>query len=228
MSSFAEGLRLAQESFGCHLIGGDTDMTPGPLTIGVTIIGSVPAGTFVRRQGAARGDHVFVTGTIGDSALGLAIHSNASAFATLSADERAYLVGRYLRPAPRLGLAEALRTHASAALDISDGLLKDLSRLAGPFGLSLEFGRVPLSEAAKQALAHDPDVVQAVLGGGDDYELLVAVPHQSITAFRHGAEAAGIRVSDIGTLDADFPLSVIDDGGTPIEIRRLGYDHFSR
>jgi thiamine-monophosphate kinase len=228
MRAFAEGLRLAQESFGCHLIGGDTDMTPGPLTIGVTIIGSLPSGTFVHRQGAASGDHVFVTGTVGDSALGLAIHRNASAFATLSAAERAYLVGRYLRPAPRLGLAETLRAHASAALDISDGLLKDLSRLAGPSGLSLEFGRIPLSKAAQQALAHDPAVTQAVLGGGDDYELLVAVPPESITGFRQGAEAAGIRVSDLGALEADFPLSAIDDGGTAIEIGQFGYDHFSR
>ena len=228
MSAFAEGLRIAQESFGCHLIGGDTDMTPGPLTVGVTIIGAAPRGKFVRRQGAASGDHVFVTGTLGDSALGLAIHNDPSAFADLSADEREFLVRRYLRPEPRLGLTETLRAHASAALDVSDGLLKDLARLAGPLGLVLDFGRIPLSRAASAALMRDAAVVQAVLGGGGDYELLVAVHPAKAASFSRGADAAGIEVCDLGMLREALPLQVLDDHGTPIEVRQFGYDHFSR
>ena len=104
MKRFSDGLRSAQESFGCRLIGGDTDRTPGPLSIGITIFGSVPAGKFVRRQGAAAGDHVFVTGTIGDAALGLAVRRDPSAFdRVLSDDERAFVLGRYLRPQPPAG-----------------------------------------------------------------------------------------------------------------------------
>lgn len=228
MDAFAGGLRVAQDSFGCHLLGGDTDMTPGPLTVGVTIIGTVPAGKFVRRNGAAAGDHVFVTGTIGDSALGLAVHGNRSAFPDLSAEERDFLTQRYLRPEPRLALAETLRAHASAALDVSDGLLKDLARLAGPMGLSLAFDQIPLSMAATSALALDSTIIQAVLGGGGDYELLAAVAPAEIAAFRRGAEAAGIPVCDLGALRAAFPLQVLDAHGTPIEIGRFGYDHFSR
>ncbi len=95
MASFAQGLGAAQGDFGCHLIGGDTDMTPGPLTIGVTAIGTVPKGGFVRRRGASAGDHVFVTGTIGDAALGLAVHRDPTLFAEVLTDgDRSRLVGR--------------------------------------------------------------------------------------------------------------------------------------
>jgi thiamine-monophosphate kinase len=107
-------------------------------------------------------------------------------------------------------------------------LLKDLSRLAGPFGLSLEFGRIPLSAAAASALARDPAVVQAILGGGGDYELLMTIPPAAIPDFRKEAEAAGIPVRDLGVLSEALPLHVIDEHGTPIEVRRFGYDHFSR
>ncbi|MFA5956041.1 thiamine-phosphate kinase [Hyphomicrobium sp.] len=228
MSAFAEGLKSAQESFGCHLIGGDTDLTPGPLSIGVTIVGAVPQGEFVRRQGAAIGDHVFVTGTIGDSALGLLVHGDPSALPALTAEERAFLAGRYLRPMPRLALGPPLRAYASAALDISDGLLKDLARLAGPLGLTLDFGLIPVSRAAASVLAQDPTLTQAVLGGGDDYELLMAVPPASVAAFQRGAETAGIPVHDLGALQENIPLRVLDSDGTPIEVSRFGYDHFSR
>jgi thiamine-monophosphate kinase len=229
MSAFAEGLRLAQQSFGCHLIGGDTDVTSGPLSIGITIIGTVLSGQFVRRQGARAGHHVFVTGTIGDAALGLAVQKDRAIFPSLSHDARAYLSSRYFRPMPRLALAETLRAHASAALDVSDGLLKDLSRLAGPFlGLSLDFGLIPLSKAAASVLASDPTIAPTILGGGDDYELLVAVPAASVAAFRLGAESAGIEVSDLGPLEASAPLRVLRADGTRMEIRRPGYDHFSR
>lgn len=228
IGNFANGLRAAQDSFGCHLIGGDTDLTPGPLSIGVTIIGAVPSGKFVRRQGAAVGDHVFVTGTIGDSALGLRVHADPSAFPHLAVEERAYLESRYLRPTPRLALGETLRTHASAALDISDGLMKDLARLAGGLGLMLNFDLIPLSKAAASARACDPAVTETILGGGDDYELLVAVPPAAVVDFRHAAEASGVKVSDLGALDANISLQVVDADGTPIAVEQFGYDHFSR
>lgn len=228
IGNFADGLRAAQDSFGCRLIGGDTDMTPGPLSIGVTIIGAVPSGKFVRRQGAASGDHVFVTGTIGDSALGLRVHADRSAFPHLTAEQRAFLEERYLRPTPRLVLGDAFRAHASAALDISDGLMKDLARLAGGLGLTLEFERIPLSKAAAAARAHDPAVTEAILGGGDDYELLVAVPPAKVVDFTNAAAAAGVPVSDLGALDANIPLQVVDVDGTAISVETFGYDHFSR
>ncbi|MFT3731387.1 MAG: thiamine-phosphate kinase [Hyphomicrobium sp.] len=228
IESFAAGLKAAQENFGGHLLGGDTDLTPGPLSIGITMIGGVPSGRFVRRQGAAEGDHVFVTGTIGDAALGLLAHRDPAAFSGLTANERAFLAGRYLRPMPRLALAETLRAHARAALDVSDGLVKDLTRLAGSLGLALDFGRIPLSNAAAAALAADPEIAKTVLSGGDDYELLIAVPPSSVVAFRDGAAAAGVNVSELGVLRREPGLEIVDSRGRPIKIERSGYDHFSR
>jgi thiamine-monophosphate kinase len=229
MAKFAEGLGTAQDMFGCYLLGGDTDVTPGPLSIGVTMMGSVPAGKFVRRQGAAPGDHVFVTGTIGDAALGLAVRRDLSAFAdVLTDDERAFLVDRYLRPQPRLALAELLQANASAALDVSDGLLKDLSQLTGELGLSLGLGKIPLSEAVRAALTHDSNVAQTIVSGGGDYELLIAVPPSSAADFAHSAAEAGVQVSDLGTLEPDSALKVLDLEGLPMDVPRSGYDHFSR
>ncbi len=229
MAAFAEGLRAAQEVFGCHLIGGDTDMTPGPLSIGVTAIGRLPAGTFVHRRGAKAGDHVFVTGTIGDAALGLAIRRDPKLFGDILTDaDRSLLVSRYLRPSPRLGLAEALRAHASAALDISDGFLKDLARLSGNLGIDVRLDALPLSSPVRTALTCDAAVAGAILGGGDDYELLIAVPPGETEMFSRAAKLSGIRVSDIGTLEAGRPIAVFASDGTRIEPSRFGYDHFLR
>src|SRR5262249_29945217 len=128
LERFAAGLRAAQASFGCHLLGGDTDRRPGPLTISISILGEVEARHMVRRGTARPGDALFVSGSLGDAALGLALRKN-SGLATdwrLSPVEAEHLTNRYLRPQPRLGLGPALRDHASAAMDVSDGLAKDL------------------------------------------------------------------------------------------------------
>jgi len=225
MAAFAQGLGAAQQAFGCHLIGGDTDHTPGPLSIGVTAIGTVPKGAFVQRRGAKAGDHVFVTGTIGDAALGLAIRRDPRLFDHILSDaDKNLLVDRYLRPQPRLGLVEALRKHASAALDISDGLLKDLARLSGPLGLELKLEALPLSAPARAALASDGRVANLILGGGDDYELLVAVAPDQMAAFVRSA--GRLSVSDIGVLQTGVPITVIGRDGVRLEPDRAGYDHF--
>lgn len=229
MAAFAQGLAAAQKEFGCHLIGGDTDRTPGPLSIGVTAIGTLPAGAFVPRQGAAAGDHVFVTGTLGDAAVGLALHRDPELFANaLTEDDRKFLIDRYLRPKPRIALCQMLRAYASAALDISDGLLKDLVRLAGPLGITLQFEALPLSPPLRTALAGDARIADAVLAGGDDYELLIAVPPNGAEAFAQQAAHLGVFVSNLGVLQDGLPITVLGHAGTPIEAHRLGYDHFAR
>jgi thiamine-monophosphate kinase len=229
MAMFAGGLRAAQEEFRCRLIGGDTDLTPGRLSIGVTAIGTVPMGAFVHRQGAKARDHVFVSGTLGDAALGLAIRGDNKLFeGVLTEGDRSLLNGRYLRPLPRLGLAEALREHASAAMDISDGFLKDLARLAGSLGIGVRLDGLPLSPPVKAALAADARVADAILGGGDDYELLVAVPPGNVEGFIHSAAKSGINVCDVGVMQEGLPITVFDADGQPIEVQRFGYDHFSR
>jgi thiamine-monophosphate kinase len=170
-----------------------------------------------------------VTGTIGDSTLGLAIRRNASVFdKVLSEDDKRALIARYLRPQPRLGLASALRKHASAALDISDGLLKDLARISGALGIELSMETLPLSPAARRLLASDSRVASTILGGGDDYELLVAVPASAAKQFSRDAEAAGIPATDIGVLQAGIATTVFGGDGQPIQTDLAGYDHFSR
>ena len=225
MAAFAQGLSVAQQAFGCHLIGGDTDQTPGPLSIGVTPIGTVPTGAFVQRRGAKAGDHVFVTGTIGDAALGLQIRRDPTLFdRVLSDGDNRLLLDRYLRPQPRLGLAEALRKHASSALDISDGLLKDLARLSGPLGIELKLEALPLSSPMRAALASDARVANLILGGGDDYELLMAVAPDQIAEFT--SSVGRQSVADIGVLQMGIPITVIGRDGARIEPDRAGYDHF--
>jgi thiamine-monophosphate kinase len=185
LGNFAKGLGEASQAAGCQLLGGDTVATPGPLTLSITALGAVPQGKMIRRAGAKPGDALFVTGTIGDAALGLKIRQ-----AEVSGDplpdwaqklapaDRAFLVGRYLRPQPRLAAIPGLRAAASAAMDVSDGLVGDLRALLRASSVSgrIELADIPLSQAARAALDADPSLEETIFCGGDDYEILCAAP----------------------------------------------------
>src|SRR5450631_421835 len=149
LKAFARGLREDAEHYGCPLLGGDTDRTLGGITVYIAAIGTVPHGTMVRRMGARPGDLVVATGTIGDAALGLVLRQDANAAARWSLDAamREHLLGRYLLPQPRNAIAEALRLHASAAMDVSDGLAGDLAKLCRVSGVAADIAveKVPLS-----------------------------------------------------------------------------------
>ena len=229
MADFSAGLAAAQAAFGCHLIGGDTDHTPGPLSISITAFGRVPRGQMVRRGLASAGDHVFVSGTLGDAALGLKLRRSPDVFAdSLPALHRQHLLDRYLRPQPRLALASTLRTYASAALDVSDGLIKDAGRLAASAGarLTIQSADVPLSQAARAALAGDDCLWQSIVAGGDDYEILCAVPAAHVSAFVEAARAAPSIVTRLGVLEVGSGVSLNGPAGTPLQFSQLGYDHF--
>lgn len=232
MSGFVDGLRAAQARFGCHLIGGDTDRRPGPLTISITIVGSVPRGTMVPRGGARPGDALFVSGTIGDAGLGLAIARQTVLAKTwgLSQAEAEDLGRRYRRPEPRLALAGALRQYASAAMDVSDGLVKDLDRLLRASGVAgrLRAGDVPLSVAARKVAALAPERLAQLITAGDDYEVLAAVPQDKAAAFAAAAAAAGTPVAPIGdVLEGPSALAVTGPDGRPLPMPvRTGWDHF--
>ena len=174
LAAFAQGLAADAEHYGCPLFGGDTDRTPGPITVSIAMFGSVPQGAMVRRAGAKPGDRVLVSGTIGDAALGLAVRNDAGRDWKLDDAQREHLSSRYLLPQPRNALAEAVRKLASAAMDVSDGLVGDLAKLARVSGVAaaVEVARVPLSAAARAALAADPALIETVLTGGDDYEIV--------------------------------------------------------
>jgi thiamine-monophosphate kinase len=230
MRAFAEGLREAQTAFGCTLIGGDTDKVAGPLSIAVTVIGEVPTGRMVRRGTAKAGDLIFVSGSIGDSALGLHARTNGFArkFWPIDAEERTVITQRYLRPAPRLGLRVAVLSHASASMDVSDGLAKDLGRMAAASGVAatVQLTQVPLSTGGAKIAAAIVEWQTRVLSGGDDYEILCAIPPQRVAGFQKDATAAGVRVTEIGVFGSGAGLTILDQAGVPVVLDRTGWDHF--
>jgi thiamine-monophosphate kinase len=231
LSAFASGLGEDAGHYGCPLLGGDTVSTPGPLTVSITAFGRVPQGRMVLRSGARPGDRVMVTGTIGDAALGLAVLKGGAAAAGLANDTAAKdrLVGRYRLPQPRNALAAAIREYASAAMDVSDGLAGDLAKLCAASGVSaaIDVPRIPMSTEAADLLARGVVGIEALISGGDDYEVLCAVPEAACAAFADDARQAGVVLTSIGTMVAGTaPVRFLDAQGRGMELTRLSYSHF--
>jgi len=231
LTPFARGLGEDAGLFGCPLLGGDTVSTPGPLMISITAFGRVPPGKMVHRSGAKPGDRVVVTGTIGDATLGLAILRGGAATTTLADDavSKQMLVARYRLPQPRNALAMAIRDHASAAMDVSDGLAGDLAKLCAASGVSavVDAPSIPLSAAAAALLAGGAVGIESIVSGGDDYEILCAIPEGSFEAFAQAAGVAKVAVTSIGTVIADTSApKFLDAQGREIALPRLSYSHF--
>lgn len=226
LTDFAEGLRADAEAFDCPLFGGDTDRTPGPVTVSIAMVGSVPTGTMVRRAGAKPGDRVFVSGTIGDAALGLQLRKGATW--PLSDAQRQHLLGRYLLPQPRNALAEAVRTHASAGMDVSDGLAGDFTKLCRVSGVAadIKVADVPLSEAARAAITAQPAMLETALTGGDDYEIVCAVPAGKAASFRAAAQAAKLPVTEIGVIAAGEGARFVGADGRALTFAHASFSHF--
>ncbi|MFZ1064233.1 MAG: thiamine-phosphate kinase [Pseudolabrys sp.] len=226
LEGFAQGLRADADLFGCPLFGGDTDRTPGPIVVSIAMFGTVPEGTMVRRAGAKAGDRVFVTGTIGDAALGVMMRNGKRW--KLDEPQRQHLLSRYLVPQPRNALAEAVRIHASAAMDISDGLAGDFGKLCRVSGVAadVDVARVPLSEAARAVIAANPDAVESVLTGGDDYEIICTVPPAKAGSFQAAAGAANVAVSEIGEIKAGEGTRFIAADGRALAFKRASFSHF--
>jgi thiamine-monophosphate kinase len=226
LAGFANGLRGDAVLFACPLFGGDTTLTPGPTTVSIAMFGSVPEGTMVRRSGAKPGDLVFVSGSIGDAALGVMLRKDASLW-KLDTAQRQHLIARYLLPQPRNALAEAVRAHASAAMDVSDGLAGDFAKLCRASGVSaaIDVAKVPLSDAARAAIAADPAMLETALTGGDDYEIVCTVPPDKADGLRAAAKAANVPVSEIGVIAAGEGTRFVRDG-QPIAFKRPSFSHF--
>jgi|307.fasta_scaffold02967_3 thiamine-monophosphate kinase len=229
IAAFAEGLGQDINHYGCPLLGGDTDRTPGPLSISITAFGTVPQGMMVRRASAKRGDIVAVTGTIGDAALGVLIHRDADLAKKwrLSSAASEHLQQRYLLPQPRNALADALRAHASAAMDVSDGLAGDLAKLCRASGLAagIEVADVPLSDAARAALSADPTLIERILTGGDDYEILFTLPAAKLSSLRAAAAHAGVPLAEIGQVTAGQGVRFLREGKV-LSFAAPSYSHF--
>ena len=231
LKPFATALGEDAKSYGCPLLGGDTVSTPGPLTISVTAFGRVPADKMVRRSGAQRGDRVVVTGTIGDAALGLDILKGGAVGAALVGDEaaRQALIGRYRVPQPRNALASALCAHASAAMDVSDGLAGDLTKLCAASGVSaaIHTPGIPLSRPAAALRASGAVSMETLITGGDDYEILCTVPEADYEAFAQDARKAGVAVTPIGAVIAGNAIpSFLDERGRELALKRRSWSHF--
>jgi thiamine-monophosphate kinase len=217
-AAFADGLAADQAAYGVQLLGGDTTSTPGPITLSVTLLGHVAPGTAWRRSGAQAGDGLWVTGTIGDGVLGLA------AVRGEIADPDGSLAGRYRLPTPRLGLP--LQGVVSAAMDVSDGLVQDAGHMAraSGVGLVIETELVPVSAAGRAAGLR---FVESGSAGGDDYELLLAVPPAGEAALLAGARAAGVAVTRIGRFAAGAPeVTGVRADGSVVVLGGGGWSHF--
>lgn len=240
IAAFAEGLGADARAFGCPLIGGDTVRAQGPLTVSITVVGRVPSGYMVRRSGARAGDILAVTGTIGDSALGLALRlderERASAPAggaalwrdELTPLEHAHLAQRYLLPEPRNAVAQALRDHATGAMDVSDGLIGDARKFLRTSGVSgrIDLETVPLSTAARAAVDVAPDALTLAVTGGDDYEILCSVAPERFEALKAQCAQANVALTAIGTVEAgDSPLAVVLNG-VDYPVGKGSYTHF--
>jgi thiamine-monophosphate kinase len=231
LAPFARGLGEDAALFSCPLLGGDTVSSPGPRMISITAFGRVPAGKMVRRNGAKPGDRVVVTGTIGDAALGLGILQGSAAAAALAGDAAAkqMLAGRYRVPQPRNALAKAVRDHASAAMDVSDGLAGDLAKLCAASGVSavIDTQSIPLSGPAATLLTRGVVSIEAIVAGGDDYEILCTIPETRFEAFAEAAGRAGGPVTSIGTVIAGISgPQFLDAQGRAMVLQRLSYSHF--
>jgi thiamine-monophosphate kinase len=216
-AAFAAGLAQDQAEFGISLLGGDTTSTPGPVSLSLTILGTTEPGRAVRRSGARAGDGLWVTGTIGDGALGLLAAQGEIP------DPDGYLADRYRVPRPRLALR--LAGIASAALDVSDGLVQDVGHLcrASAVAAQIEAAAVPLSAAAAAA-----GRLVLCLTGGDDYELAFAVPPDSEPALREASGAAGIPVTRIGHFHAGpSGVTVRGPDGAAMPLAAGGWSHFA-
>jgi len=233
IAAFVAGLARDQAEYGVHLIGGDTSSTSGPITVAVSALGEAPIGRIVRRGGAQADDTVFVTGTIGDAALGLAVlRASLPALDPVSA---AFLVDRHRLPQPRVALGPRLIGIATAAIDVSDGLVADLRHVCAVSRLSavIEARSVPLSPAARVAIGGDPQRLATALTGGDDYEILFTAPPAAAVRIAELARSSGVPITPIGRMTApsevDQPrVLVLDDRGQPMGFASEGWTHFGR
>ncbi len=228
IAAFARGLKADQKQFGIALLGGDTVATPGPAIFSVTLFGETPGKSMLRRSGARPGDLLCVTGTIGDGGLGLT--ELLTPHRELTPAQRKYLAARYRLPQPRTRLGPMLRGLASAALDVSDGLVQDVGHIAAASGARaiLELARIPLSPAARALEAGDPGLRLRAITAGDDYEIAFAIPSAGLPRVQAAARAARIPVAVIGKVEKGRGTVVLAADGAQISPQAAGFDHFGR
>jgi thiamine-monophosphate kinase len=225
LEPFSRGLLALADHHACELVGGDT--TRGPLNICITVFGEVPRGRALLRSGARDGDDIYVSGTLGDARLALEVFRG-----TLSIPAEAFEAarGRMEQPTPRVALGQALRGIASAAIDVSDGLLGDLGHVLKQSGVGARVETEVAAALMGAAASAIPDAqcrIDYVLAGGDDYELVFTAPADQRDAVQAASQASGTRVTRIGRIEAQPGLRLVDGAGRPLQRRYGSFDHFA-
>ena len=223
---FAGGLAEDQHRFGIALLGGDSTSTSGPISLSLTAIGQVAAGREIRRSGAKPGNRVWVSGTIGDAFLGLEVLRGG--YGALAPEHRAALAARFRLPDPRIELGPCLAGIASAMIDVSDGLLADLGHICetSAVAATVELARLPLSPAAREAVADDIAIRAALVTGGDDYELLFSAPPEASGEIVSLSQSLGLPLTEIGAIEVGAGVRLIDADGREIPVGATGWRHF--
>ena len=223
LQSFSNGLRESALRYRCPLLGGDT--TRGPLQIAIQVHGTLPVGTALTRSGAKAGDEVYVSGTLGRAGLALSVLQNTLPAA--NAGQRAELLSAYYQPQPRLALGSALRGIASAAQDVSDGVLADLGHIARSSNVAMQLcaAAIPVASVVS-ALRESAAALELALTAGDDYELVFTAAPDEHAAVLAAAVSAGVKVTRIGTVVAGHGMEVRTADGNVLHFARQGFQHF--
>jgi thiamine-monophosphate kinase len=225
-AAFADGLRRDHERFGISLLGGDTISLPEGLAISITAFGLAPKGRMVHRFGGSAGDALYVSGVIGAGTAGLAVLKKTTGpWDDLPPERRAELVRRFRLPEPRVPLAAALADFATATIDVSDGLVGDCDKLAVASRCSAEILVETVPFPSGLNVLHDEHLLARLLTGGDDYEVLAAVPRENETGFRRAAHAANVPVTRIGMLTPGSAETEVLLNGQPLTLSRRAYVH---
>lgn len=219
VAEFCKGLAHDQNEFGIRLLGGDTVSHEGELTMSLTAFGTVLGDNKLLRSGAKTGDDIYVSGTIGDSSLGLEVIQN-------NIEDYEDLRNRYYIPNPRVELGQKLLGIASSCMDISDGLVQDLGHIcsASNVGAEIRQDKIPLSQQALQLLEQQPELANRILSGGDDYELLFTVPQGKVGLLEN---LSGTPVTKIGTITEGSAAVTLDRDCNIVQLEKRGYNHFS-
>ncbi len=221
VKSFSAGLQLAQNNYSIELAGGDTTSTHGPITISVTALGYVDEGSMITRSGAKVGDDIYVTGTLGDAAIGLrTLQKDASA--------SGYLVARYHRPQARHKIGLSLQGIANSAADVSDGLLADLGHIckASKVGATVRREKLPLSPSTEAALRENSSFADLVWSGGDDYEILFTSSQSNRQQIEQLSSEVAVPITRIGTVEQNDGIRLVDHGGNLVQVNNVGFQHF--
>lgn len=227
IKSFAQGLMQDQKEFKWSLIGGDSLAVAQLAILGMTAFGIVPTGKAILRSGAKIEDDIYCSGTIGDGFFGLRI--SRGEFPQLASSARNFLIDRYELPQPRVKLGQSLRGVATAAVDISDGLVADLAHIcrASKVGAIIDSQLIPMSLPVAEILSQGPGLFKEILSGGDDYELIFTAPPSMRDQIVRLAEDMDLSLTRMGKVVAGMGVRVLDQKGQELSLAYKGYNHFS-